>query len=415
MRVADVEAAGAAHPAEPSLLVVENEEIETAAARCRALRALPAAGRSYLLAVAPDAAAGGLAKLIAAGADDALPSPVDVGALDLRLAVAARRLDQLAVVARRLDQLAARPVVEHAALRRIVDTMSDSLAVEEALRLTQFSIDRSAEPAFWFHPDGRFFYVNEAASRLLGYEREELLALRVQDVVPDFPDDRFAALAEQIRQQSAITLETQHRGKDGRLFPAEITVNHLRFGGGEYFCGFTRDVSARKRVEQALRESEERYRSLFEGVPVGLYRTTPAGDMLEANSEMARILGYPSREALMGINAAELYLEPEERARWQQAIDAEHTVQTPETRLWRRDGTVIWVRLSVQAVRDEHGAIRRYDGAMEDVTERRLARLALLASEERFRALVQNASDMISILSPDGSLLYESPSHERVL
>ena len=81
----------------------------------------------------------------------------------------------------------------------------------------------------------------------------------------------------------------------------------------------------------------------------------------------------------------------------------------------RRDGAVIWVRFTVRAVRGAQGEVLHYEGALEDVTDRRHAEEALRASEERFRSLVQNASDLISILSADGTVRYESPSHQRVL
>ncbi len=81
----------------------------------------------------------------------------------------------------------------------------------------------------------------------------------------------------------------------------------------------------------------------------------------------------------------------------------------------RLDGAVIWVRFTVRAVRGEAGEILHYEGALEDVTDRRRAEEALRASEERFRSLVQNASDLISILDADGTVRYESPSHGRVL
>jgi diguanylate cyclase (GGDEF)-like protein/PAS domain S-box-containing protein len=176
------------------------------------------------------------------------------------------------------------------------------------------------------------------------------------------------------------------------------------------------DPAARDLLE-ALRDSEERYRSLFDGVPVGLYRTTPDGRMLDANAALVRILGYPSREALMQVNVRDMYFDPADRHQWQVSLESEDQVpvQTFEARLRRHQGTVIWARFTLQAFRDADGQILRYEGALEDVTARRQAEEALRASEERFRALVQNASDLIGILEQSGSVRYESPSHQRVL
>jgi diguanylate cyclase (GGDEF)-like protein/PAS domain S-box-containing protein len=169
------------------------------------------------------------------------------------------------------------------------------------------------------------------------------------------------------------------------------------------------------RVERALQESEVRYYGLFEGVPVGLYRTTPAGVMLDANSALAKILGYPSLESLLETHVGDLYEDPEDRNRWQQVIRSAGSAQSFEARVRRFDGDVIWVRFTVRAVRGDDGEILRYDGALEDITDRHRAEEALRSSEERFRSLVQNASDLICILDAQGIVRYESPSHQRVL
>jgi diguanylate cyclase (GGDEF)-like protein/PAS domain S-box-containing protein len=287
---------------------------------------------------------------------------------------------------------------------------------EEALRLTQFLLDRAGEGAFWADPKGRFFYVNEAACSMTGYTREEMLAMGVEDILPPEKRSLFLDLARQIRDEGPFTFEVVHLRKDGGLFPAEVTLNHLSYQGREYYCAFARDITGRKRAEAALRESEERYHGLFEGVPVGLYRTTPAGRMLDANSALVRTLGYPSLEALLETNVGDIYVDPEERRRWQRTMtEGSGSVQSFEAAVRRFDGAVIWVRFTARAVHGEDGEILRYEGALEDVTGRRRAEEGLRASEERFRSLVQNASDLISILAPDGVVRYESPSHRRVL
>ena len=203
---------------------------------------------------------------------------------------------------------------------------------------------------------------------------------------------------------------------DWLLEPADPGLLLLRMEMAE--CRLT-DLAA-LRVTQL--ESEQRYRGLFDGVPVGLYRTTPAGRMLDANDALVRILGYPNRETLLGANVGDIYYNPEDRQRWQRTFeeagpeeDDGSGIRSFETRVRRPDGAVIWVRFSLRALRDEGGRILRYEGALEDITDRRRAQDALRASEERFRALVQNASDMISILDPEGAVLYASPSHQRLL
>ncbi|PYQ63390.1 MAG: hypothetical protein DMF53_10275, partial [Acidobacteria bacterium] len=268
-----------------------------------------------------------------------------------------------------------------------------------AQRLTQYLLDRAGEGAFWADSDGRFFYVNEAACSMMGYTRDEMLEMGVADILPPEKGTLFQELSRKVRQSGTYTFEVMHVRKDGSRFPAEVTLSFLEYQGRECYSAFARDVTARKAAEAALRKSEERYHGLFEGVPVGLYRTTPAGRMLDANSALVRILGYPDLESLLETQVGELYLDPEDRRRWQRAFAepesvkslARSSVQSFEARIRRRlDGMVIWVRFTVRAVRGEEGEILYYEGALEDVTDRRDAEEALRASEERFRSLVQN-------------------------
>ena len=128
---------------------------------------------------------------------------------------------------------------------------------EDALRLTQFSVDHAADAVFWLGPDARFVYANIKACEQLGYSREELLSLTVHDIDPNYPAEGWPQLWEELRQCGSLTLESQHRTKDGRLFPVEITSNYLAFAGKEYSCASVRDISERKRAEESLRQAEQ--------------------------------------------------------------------------------------------------------------------------------------------------------------
>ena len=154
----------------------------------------------------------------------------------------------------------------------------------------------------------------------------------------------------------------------------------------------------KRAAEEALRESEERCRSLLERVPVGLYRTTAAGQIVEVNLALVEMLGYPDRESLAAVNPADLYVEPEERTHWQALMEREGVVRELETQLRRRDGTIIWVRDSARAVRDGEGRVLYYDGSLQDITEQKRAEEALReSSEERAGALLDVAKSIASL------------------
>jgi len=129
----------------------------------------------------------------------------------------------------------------------------------------------------------------------------------------------------------------------------------------------------RAQKHQATQEAETRYRALFDGIPIGLYRSTPDGRILDANPALVSILGYPDRASLLAANATELYVDPQARTRWQALMEREGTAQGFEARLRRYDGTVIWVRDSARAVRDVEGRLLYYEGSLEEITQEKRA------------------------------------------
>jgi PAS domain S-box-containing protein len=145
----------------------------------------------------------------------------------------------------------------------------------------------------------------------------------------------------------------------------------------------------RAREHQAVKEAEARYRSLFDGVPVGLYRSTPAGQFLEANPALVRMLGYPDSESLLAVNAVDVHLNAEECRQWQALVEREGVVRGWELQLRRRDGTVIWVEKNAQAVRDQDGRVLHYEGSLQDITERKRAEEALRKRTEEISLLYE--------------------------
>jgi len=141
---------------------------------------------------------------------------------------------------------------------------------EDALRFTRFSLDNSADTMVCVDHDGRFIDVNDACWRSWGYSREELLSMTVHDIDPDYSAEIWPEFWEKLKQSGSLTFESCHRSKEGRIFPVEITANYLEYNGKEYHCSFARDITERKRAEEALRETEELYRTVLKTSPDGI-------------------------------------------------------------------------------------------------------------------------------------------------
>jgi diguanylate cyclase (GGDEF)-like protein/PAS domain S-box-containing protein len=208
-----------------------------------------------------------------------------------------------------------------------------------------------------------------------------------------------------------------------------ITIT-CAFGGTAMLLGFY--IQQLKQAVSKARDSDEQIRNLFERVPVGLYRTTPDGQILDANPAMGEMLGYPDHKALLALNARQLYVNPSDRDHSSEELIQDGLVKVHEIPLRRQDGEVVWVRDSFRAVRDEHGEIVFYEGSLENVTERkraneelrrRAAELAALhtvsleiTAAPKLSTLLQTIVEQAAVLlgATSGSLYLCDPARQEV-
>ena len=160
----------------------------------------------------------------------------------------------------------------------------------------------------------------------------------------------------------------------------EVAVEAMKAGLDDYVLKTARHYArlpsavqrARERRTQsrALREAESRYLTLFNAVPIGLCRTTPDGKILDANPAAVQMLGYPDRDSLLEINAADLCADTADSDRWPRLASGDTVVRGFQTQLRRRDGSFISVEENIRAVRDAAGRVLYFEGSVEDITER---------------------------------------------
>ena len=126
---------------------------------------------------------------------------------------------------------------------------------EESLAFSGVVLNNVRESAFLVDEKSRIHYVNEEACRALGYTREELLGMCIQDIDPDFRMERWSDHWAAVKSNHSLIFESRHRAKDGRVFPVELNSNYFEYGGKAYILGLARDISERKRAEEATLEA----------------------------------------------------------------------------------------------------------------------------------------------------------------
>ena len=237
--------------------------------------------------------------------------------------------------------------------------------------------------------DGVIESWNAGAEKMFGYTAGEVVGQPISILAPpDRPDEIPRILKRLGRGEGIQNVHTVRVRKDGSQVDVALTISPIRDAARNITGAATiaRDISARKRDEEALRESEDRYRGLFNGIPVGLYRAAVGGEIVEANPAFLRMLGCPDLATLRAQDARDLYVDPDVRQRWVAELQKEGVVSGFESRLCRLDGSVIWVMASARIVHDASGGGSYIEGAVEDITERKQVQDAIARAREADRA-----------------------------
>jgi PAS domain S-box-containing protein len=248
---------------------------------------------------------------------------------------------------------------------------------------------------------------------MVGYEEGELLGRPFYECME--PEVRAGYLARIERRHDGVSekYEIELIRKDGRKLCALISAAPLRDAQGTVMGSFAviSDITEQKRSEQALRESEEKFRNLFETMQDVFYRGDAEGRLTLMSPSGARLLGYSSADDLLGCVIAEtMYLNPADRQGFLAAIQEKGFVRDHEVTLRKRDGTPVIVSTNSRLLRDERGTLLGVEGAFSDITERKRAEGALRQSEERYRLIVDNVQDIIFTHLPDGTISFVSGS-----
>jgi two-component system, cell cycle sensor histidine kinase and response regulator CckA len=293
-------------------------------------------------------------------------------------------------------------------------------AIENGLRLAAI-VDSSTGAIFSKSTDGVIVSWNAGAERLYGYSAAEAIGEHVGIIVPDEHRDELDWILEEVRRgRSVVGLETVRQRKDGARIDVELTTSPIRDADGAVTAAAVigHDIASRKRAETALVRSGQEFRAAFATASIGMAQADPiTGRWLRVNQKMCAITGY-SAEEMLTMRVPDITYPEDRQTDWeafQRVVRDEAPSYRMEKRYIRKDGAVIWVNVNMTVIRDEDGQPIRTMAAIEDITERKTAEEAVHESEERFRALIQHASDVVVLLQPEGTISYVSPSISSML
>lgn len=256
---------------------------------------------------------------------------------------------------------------------------------------------------------------------ITGYEAHEYENNSILWYDMIFPADRELALrqARQIlHEHSSETVEHRIIRKDGAIRWVKNTPV-LQFNEqGELvaYDGLVSDITERKEAEEAMRESEERFRFIIEQSPIGIALTAPNGRILKANATICAMLGFDEQE-ITRLSTQDIS-DPDDTAREEEPLRKLLSGEIPhleiEKRFLTKAGEIVWGNVHSSFLRDRDGKPLVRIAIVENITPRKQAEIALRQSEERLRALMQNANDAVVISDSDGNFTYCSPSVARM-
>jgi len=298
-------------------------------------------------------------------------------------------------------------------LRGIVVDITDNKRAEIALRESEERYRSFVQnfPGIAYRSDFKFkpFFFHGAVEEITGYTAEEFTNQSVSWDKIIHPDD-FPEVIKHIEPLStipgyAISLEYRIIHKDGDVrLVSEVGGNICDASGlPTYFDGFIDDITHRKQMEDSLQESEEHFRNVFENALVGLYRTSPDGRVLMANSALVDMMGYDSFMELAQRNLEQTgYPADYPRSNFKDLIEKDGQVIGFESDWVKRDGEILFVRESARAVRGKDGKTLYYEGTVEDITARKQAEDELKAKSQFLERLVHQSPLSTFVLDSEG-------------
>jgi two-component system, cell cycle sensor histidine kinase and response regulator CckA len=308
------------------------------------------------------------------------------------------------------------PACEVVALEGFITDITNQKQADDDLRESRRKyrnlFDEAPVGIFQSTVDGKVLRVNPAYAQMYGYGSAEEAAREIDNVgrrIYAEPERRKMLIDLAMTVDGFVKAENQYRRKDGSLFEGQLYFRVVRDRDGEvkHLEGYVEDITDRKKAEKALAESEARYRGVFENAAIGIDVVDAKGRFVKVNGALLQMLGY-SEDELLNLTIFDIS-HPEDvevsKAYHEQMLRGDTDSYQFEKRYVKKNGEAFWADVSVSPVRAPDGSHIATVGVIADISNRKLAERALLASEQKYRALFEESFDGLFITSPGGKIL----------
>ncbi len=295
------------------------------------------------------------------------------------------------------------------------DVTGRKIAEQERNRL-QTTIENSLNEIYMFDSETfNFIYLNKGAKKNLGYTKEELDALTPLDLKPDYTVSSFNELVAPLKnyKKEKVIFYTNHKRKDGSLYPVEVHLQLIDHGTHENFLAVVLDITERKKAKESILQANERFEKVTEATNDVIWDWDIANNTFYRSEAIEQFFGNQASKLLNKENFWQDSFHPDDKDEIQKSV--EEAIADPlcarwkeEYRLFKEDGSLLYVTDQGVIIRNNEGVATRMVGAMTDVTEQKKA-------EEMYRLLANNSNDIITLQDINNQLKYISPSVENIL
>ncbi len=266
---------------------------------------------------------------------------------------------------------------------------------------------------------GKYYEINNAFVKLFGYEENEVIGRTTFEIGLMDESSNRKGYTDHIKKYGFINdYEVNVKSKNNKLITGIFSGDIIELNGEKTLLITMVDITQRKLMENAIKDSEEKYRKIFNNAIEGIYQSTPEGKYISVNPAFAKMLGYESPDEIINnVNniGEQLYADPERRKRLVDLLYKDGEVKNFEITGFRKDKKTITISINCHALYDDSGRIIMLEGTCEDITEQKKYLNAIEESEKKYRLIANYSTDIICRLKPDGTCLYFSPSIETVL
>lgn len=276
-------------------------------------------------------------------------------------------------------------------LRGIIVDITERKKMETALQqnelLLRSLVDNMLDATLILDWNGNVLFANNAAAKLVDIEGPvDVTRFNIRDFLhPEYAETAFEHLDLVNENKGGFLGQYKIITKNRREKWVESLGTKIPFNGASANVVNLRDITERKRAEEALQETVDKYRNIFENAVEGIFQSAPEGRFIDVNPALAQMMGFQSPEEMIHSFtdiALQHYVRPEERLRYSALLEKDGVVKGFETEVYRKDKRSIWISINARAVRDKSNNVLYYEGTVENITERKQFEDSLKALEE---------------------------------